>query len=102
MQARDAAHETPGAERSPEQMLAWAFVSLSFLWTVVPALTHLSPPLDVVEGYMWGREWPLATYKHPALPAWIIEFSRIATFGQIGWPVYLAAQAFVAATLVSV
>lgn len=83
----------------PERLVATVAALLAFLWTLVPALVHLAPPLDVVEGYMWGREWPLVTYKHPAMPAWVIEASRAFTGGQIGWPVYLASQAFVAATI---
>ena len=70
-------------------------------WTLVPALTHSSLPLDVVEGYMWGREWVLATYKHPALPSWVLEITRIAT-GTTGWPAYLVSQLFIAATYVFV
>ena len=46
---------------------------------------------------MWGREWAIATYKHPALPSWVLEASRLAT-GTVGWPAYLAGQLFVAAT----
>lgn len=69
------------------------------VWTVVPVLLHHAPPLDVVEGYSWGREWVLATYKHPALPSWLIEASRVVTGGAIGWPVYLVSQALVAATV---
>ena len=59
------------------------------------------PPLDVVEGYMWGREWVIATYKHPALPSWVLEATRIVT-GAVGWPAYLVSQLFVAATFVFV
>jgi len=70
-------------------------------WTLAPALTHSSPPLDVVEGYMWGREWVLATYKHPAMPSWVLEASRLAT-GVVGWPAYLISQLFVAASFVFV
>jgi 4-amino-4-deoxy-L-arabinose transferase-like glycosyltransferase len=66
-------------------------------WTLAPALTHSAPPLDVVESYMWGREWLIATYKHPALPGWVLEASRLLT-GAVGWPAYLASQLFVAAT----
>ena len=66
-------------------------------WTLTPVLTHSSPPLDVVEGYMWGREWVLATYKHPALPSWALEASRLVT-GAAGWPAYLLSQACIAAT----
>jgi Dolichyl-phosphate-mannose-protein mannosyltransferase len=67
------------------------------MWTLAPALTHRSPPLDVVEGYMWGREWVIATYKHPALLSWILEASRILT-GVVGWPAYLVSQLVVATT----
>jgi len=70
-------------------------------WTLAPALTHSSLPLDVIEGYMWGREWVIATYKHPALPSWVLEISRIAT-GTVGWPAYLVSQLFIAATFLFV
>jgi 4-amino-4-deoxy-L-arabinose transferase-like glycosyltransferase len=70
-------------------------------WTLAPALTHDAPPLDVVEGYMWGREWVAATYKHPALPSWLLEASYLLT-GAVGWPSYLIAQLFVAATFIFV
>jgi len=70
-------------------------------WTLAPTLTHKSPPLDVVESYMWGREWVLASYKHPAMPSWVLEASRLAT-GAVGWPAYLAGQLFVAATFMFV
>jgi len=67
------------------------------LWTLAPALTHTAPPIDVAEGYMWGREWVIATYKHPALPSWFLETSRLLT-GTTGWPAYLISQLFIAAT----
>ena len=68
-------------------------------WTLAPVLTNDAPSLDVVEGYMWGREWVIATYKHPALPSWALEASRLLT-GAVGWPAYLVSQLFVAATFV--
>lgn len=67
-------------------------------WTLTPTFSHTAPPLDVVEGYMWGREWVIATYKHPALPSWFLEASRLLTGGAIGWPAYLLSQLFIAAT----
>ena len=67
------------------------------LWTLAPALTYRAPPIDVVEGYMWGREWVIATYKHPALPSWFLEGCRLLT-GTTGWPAYLTSQLFIAAT----
>ena len=47
---------------------------------------------------MWGREWVIATYKHPALPSWFLEASRVLTGGATGWPAYLVSQLFIAAT----
>lgn len=87
------------ATLSPMALLTALAVLSAALWTLAPGLVHLAPPLDVVEGYMWGREWPLLTYKHPAMPAWVIEASRVLTLGAIGWPVYLASQLFVLATI---
>jgi 4-amino-4-deoxy-L-arabinose transferase-like glycosyltransferase len=84
--------------RDPLRLLGMVVGLQISVWTLAPALVNSAPPLDVVEGYMSGREWVLATYKHPALPSWVLEASRIATGGAIGWPAYLASQLFVAAT----
>src|SRR4029453_10971813 len=53
--------------------------------------------LESVEAYRGGRECPTAPYKHPALPSWALEASRLLT-GTVGWPAYLVSQLFVAAT----
>lgn len=74
-------------------------LAMTILWTVVPALVHSAPPLDVVESGMWGREWVVGTYKHPAMPAWFVEAGRYLHGGTIGWPAYLAPQIFNLATL---
>jgi 4-amino-4-deoxy-L-arabinose transferase-like glycosyltransferase len=68
-------------------------------WTLAPSLIHSAPPLDVLEGYLWGPQWVIGTLKHPALPSWVLETSRLLT-GVIGWPAYLVAQLFVAATFI--
>jgi hypothetical protein len=81
----------------PAALVALVACAQLVAWTLAPALTHSAPPLDVVEGYMWGREWVLATYKHPALPSWALEASRLLT-GAVGWPAYLLSQACVALT----
>ncbi len=70
-------------------------------WTAAPLVIHTAPPLDVVEGYMWGREWVIATYKHPALPSWVLEASRLLT-GAVGWPAYVVSQLFVSLTFLFV
>ena len=84
--------------RDPVALLGMVVVVQTVVWTLTPALVNYAPPLDVVESYMWGREWVVATYKHPALPSWVLEASRIVTGGAIGWPAYLSSQLFVAIT----
>lgn len=86
--------------RSPPLALA-LFCLLQFIvWTLMPALVHSSPPIDVVEGYIWGRERLVATIKHPMLPSWVLEASRLLT-GTTGWPAYVASQLFVCTAFVA-
>jgi len=81
----------------PERgLLALVLAQVAF-WTLAPALSHSAPPLDVVEMYVWGREWVVATFKHPNLPGLILEPTRLLT-GQVGWPAYLVSQIFIAIT----
>jgi hypothetical protein len=87
--------------REPAALVGLLVAGQVVAWTLAPALSHSAPPLDVVEGYMWGREWVLATYKHPALPSWMLEASRVVT-GVVGWPAYLVSQLFIAATFLFV
>lgn len=67
------------------------------LWTLSPALSHDGLPIDVVEGYAIGPEWVIGTYKHPALPSWLLEAARLLT-GATGWPAYLLSSMSIAAT----
>ena len=74
------------------------FIALHvLLWTAVPVLVHEGPPLDTVEAYAIGRAWVIGTYKHPALPSWLLELTRLAT-GSIGWPAYLLSSLSIGAT----
>jgi 4-amino-4-deoxy-L-arabinose transferase-like glycosyltransferase len=80
---------------SPGRMVA-LFVAVQVVaWTVFPWIVSTAPPLDVVEGLVWGREWLLGTFKHPPLPSWLIEVSMRATGSPIFGP-YLASQACMA------
>lgn len=83
-------------ERPERGLLALVLAQIAF-WTFAPALSHAAPPLDVVEMYVWGREWVVATFKHPNLPGLVLEPLRLLT-GQVGWPAYLASQLFIAIT----
>jgi 4-amino-4-deoxy-L-arabinose transferase-like glycosyltransferase len=51
------------------------------LYALVPALTFPTPPLDVVEGFAWGRELQLGYTKHPPMQAWLLEASYRLTGG---------------------
>ncbi len=58
---------------------------------MIPAFVCPNAPLDVVEGYVWGHEWLLGTYKHPPMQAWWLETISLFT-GQAPWTHLLASQ----------
>lgn len=93
-------HLTP-RELSPAALVGLLLVLQMAAWTLAPGLTHSSPPLDVVESYMWGREWVIATFKHPSMPGWALETSHLLT-GTYGWPAYVVSQIFICTTFVFV
>ena len=51
------------------------------MWGLIPALFQPNLPLDMIEQLAWGREWEWAYFKHPPLPAWILEIAAQATGG---------------------
>ena len=54
---------------------------LCLLYALIPALSFPTPPLDVVEGFAWGRELQLGYTKHPPMQAWLLEASFWLTGG---------------------
>ena len=93
---------TPRAQlRDPTTLVALLCAGQIAAWTLAPLIVDTAPPLDVVESTMWGREWVVATYKHPAMPSWVLESLWLVT-GAVGWPAYLASQLFIAATFLFV
>lgn len=81
----------------PERGLFALVLAQIAFWTLAPALSHSASPLDVVEMYVWGREWVVATFKHPNLPGLVLEVTRQLT-SQVGWPAFLVSQIFIAIT----
>lgn len=72
--------------------LFWLAAGLHLVfWTLIPTLTSPNAPLDVIEGYAWGREWLIGTYKHPPMQAWILELFAVLT-GRAVWAHFLASQ----------
>ncbi len=70
--------------RWPAARIFWAFLALHLLiWSLLPALLQHNLPLDVIEQLAWGREWQIVYFKHPPLPAWIVESVAVVSGG---WP----------------
>ncbi|WP_209017621.1 glycosyltransferase family 39 protein [Roseibium aggregatum] len=51
------------------------------LYALIPSLFFPGPPLDVVEGFAWGRELQLGYTKHPPMQAWLLEAGYRLTAG---------------------
>ena len=85
----------------PWQLLLLLCLAQTLCWTIMPAIVNVGPPHDVVEGFMWGREWVLLTYKHPQLPCWLLEIGHLLT-GSTRWPQYLISQLMISTTFVLV
>ncbi|MHA7776271.1 glycosyltransferase family 39 protein [Roseibium sp. M-1] len=57
---------------------------LCLLYALLPSLSFPNPPLDVVEGFAWGRELQLGYTKHPPMQAWLLELTYRLTGGLAG------------------
>jgi 4-amino-4-deoxy-L-arabinose transferase-like glycosyltransferase len=78
----------------------WITLLIAFQAVVLVAVPYgfsWAPPLDVVEGLVWAPHWLIGTYKHPPLPAWLIEISVLITQNVILGP-YLVGQICVGLT----
>ena len=90
------------SERWAPARIFWTFLAAHVLiWWLLPALLQHNLPLDVIEQLAWGREWQIVYFKHPPLPAWIVE-SVAAVSGR--WPpaLYLVGPLASALALVAV
>jgi 4-amino-4-deoxy-L-arabinose transferase-like glycosyltransferase len=67
----------PLSINNPSRWFGWFALGQFLLWVIVPTLAYSNLPLDVVEGLAWGHGWPVGTYKHPPLQAWILEIAAI-------------------------
>lgn len=83
-------------ETNPKKVF-WYFVGLHFFsWTIFSTISSPNAPLDVIEGYAWGREWLWGTYKHPPMQAWVLEILGRLTF-KASWSHFLASQVCITA-----
>lgn len=69
------------------------FVAVFFaaVWVALPTLFQPAYRPDVIELQLVGREWVLATRKHPMLPAWLLESVNLLTHRAFAAP-FVASQ----------
>jgi len=82
---------------APYKLISALIAFQCFILVIIPYNFSNAPPLDVVEGLVWAPHWLIGTYKHPPLPAWLIEISVLLTQNVILGP-YLLGQLCVALT----
>ncbi|MFN4009785.1 MAG: glycosyltransferase family 39 protein [Pannonibacter sp.] len=82
---------------SASRTAALYVATFSLLWAVLPTLLFPNPPLDVVEGFAWGRDLALGYTKHPPLQAWLLEASFHLTGGHAFGAYWLSQICFVLA-----
>jgi hypothetical protein len=59
--------------RDREGRMVLALLAVAFLYPVVVcAVAYPTPYIDIVELRSWGLSFPLYTWKHPPLQAWVI------------------------------
>ena len=88
--------------RSEAALWFWSVVlAFTGLWILLPLLFHSGYKPDVIELQCIGKEWVLATRKHPMLPAWILELINIFTNRSFVAP-YIASALCTGVTLLAV
>ena len=64
------------------------------IWTIVPTISNVNLPLDVIEALAWGSNLDWGFNKHPPFSAFAVE-SFYFIFGKIDLFYYLLSQIFV-------
>lgn len=64
-------------------------------WTLAPALTRFTLPMDSMEGATWGRQLEWGYDKNPFMNGWLTALA-LKIDGHTGWAVYLFSQLAVA------
>ena len=71
------------------------------VWTLVPTISNLNLPLDIIEALAWGSNLDWGFNKHAPLSAFVLEvFYQI--FGSQGWAYYFLSQMFVIIAFIAV
>lgn len=77
----------------------WLFASVVLLqagcWILVPYLTLPNPPIDVLEGFVWGQSFKIGYHKGPPLFAWLLGIGDAVMHGSLLPPLVLSQIAIV-------
>jgi len=71
------------------------------IWIIMPLMFTRSMHASTSELVMWGRDFYITNYKHPALVSWVMD-GAFGLFGVHLWVLYLVGQIFVISTYVFV
>lgn len=86
-----------GLAIDPENTRHLSLLMLGFLtfhlmlWTVLPGLSHRSPPWDNIEQIVWTQSMQWGYYKHPPAPTWWM-YAWTHLLGRSVWVTFFAAQ----------
>ena len=76
------------------RILTAFLLSHIIIWTIIPYISNINLPLDVIEAIAWSEGWPLGWEKHPPLSSWFPGLF-FQVFGNQDWSYYLLSQLFV-------
>ena len=87
--------------RTATRWFWFVVVCCAAAWVALPVLFQPAYRPDVIELQLIGKEWVLATRKHPMLPAWLLETLNLLTNRAFAAP-FIASQLCMLLTLWSV
>ena len=97
-------HDDRFARAEVATRAAIVFIAVMVLgWALFAWIWRLPAPAfdDTLEAWSWGQHWPLGTYKHPPLTAWVAgAWFRLAP--RQDWAAYLLASLMVGIGLAGV
>lgn len=80
--------------RTTYWLMAFIFLHVT-AWTLAPALTRFTLPMDSMEGALWGRQLEWGYDKNPFMNGWLTALA-LKIDGHSGWAIYLFSQISVA------
>jgi 4-amino-4-deoxy-L-arabinose transferase-like glycosyltransferase len=81
-------------------LILFLFIHL-IIWTLVPSISNVNLPLDVIEALAWGSNLDWGFNKHPPGSAFAVELIYLI-FGPNDWAYYMLSQLFVVVAFIFV